>query len=559
MNPEKNKVLQQEIEDLRSQIEFLKLEKNDLEVLLETTLAHADLIETELHESNQRLKAEVFERERIQVALEASQANLKALLRILSQEKKDLEIILETTVEHGDFVENQLHKQTICDPLTGLFNRRYLERCLIREVKKADDRGYSFGVIMVDIDHFKKFNDTFGHKAGDRVLKRIGTFLLKQIRSTDIACRYGGEELTVILPEAGIEETKAKAEKICEGVKQLQVQYLGQSLGQLTVSVGVACFPEHGRTGGEVIQAADAALYLAKTEGRDRVITAESLPLFQANLTYERCIPQQFLNFLDRQTTVDFKHNADVQKNMTVLFADIRDFQKLSESMTPEDNFKFINAFLSRIRPTIVKHNGLLNHYVGNAVMALFSHSADDAVKAAIAMLQEIREYNQTRQRPERPPLSMGIAINTSSLILETMSGYTQVDGTVISDTISLASRLQRLTQYYELSLLISHYTFLGLEDTNQYGIRLIDQVQLQKNTQGITIYEVFEADPPLQRQGKIATVTDFEKALLLYKIGSFSESLEIFQNCLQQVPEDRVTQVYLQRCQENMNRVNSM
>lgn len=164
-----------------------------------------------------------------------------------------------------------LRQQAIRDPLTGLFNRRYMEETLERELRRAERRQAPLGIIMFDLDHFKKFNDTFGHAAGDIVLREIGAFLQTHVRAEDIACRLGGEEFIVILPEASLEDTLKRAEQLREGVKQLQVRYHDQALGAVTVSLGVAVFPEHGSTAEATLQVADAALYRAKREGRDRV------------------------------------------------------------------------------------------------------------------------------------------------------------------------------------------------------------------------------------------------------------------------------------------------
>jgi diguanylate cyclase (GGDEF)-like protein/PAS domain S-box-containing protein len=164
--------------------------------------------------------------------------------------------------------------QSVRDPLTGLFNRRYLEESLEREFARAERLQQALSIIMLDVDHFKQFNDTFGHNAGDIVLRELGAFLQKQIRNSDIACRYGGEEITLILPETPTEVAKSRAEAIREGVKHLLVEHHSQVFGALTVSLGVATFPEHGKTPEVAIAAADAALYRAKKEGRDRVIVA---------------------------------------------------------------------------------------------------------------------------------------------------------------------------------------------------------------------------------------------------------------------------------------------
>lgn len=167
-----------------------------------------------------------------------------------------------------------LRTQSIQDPLTGLFNRRYLEETATREIQRASSSQNSLGMILLDVDHFKRFNDTFGHQAGDTVLREVGRFLNRNIRGKDLACRYGGEEFILIIPEATLDYTIQRASYLRSGIKSLRIEHDGQLLGSITSSFGVACFPEHGLTLQAVIAAADAALYRAKASGRDRVISA---------------------------------------------------------------------------------------------------------------------------------------------------------------------------------------------------------------------------------------------------------------------------------------------
>ena len=164
-----------------------------------------------------------------------------------------------------------LRSQSIRDPLTGLFNRRYMEESLEREMRRASRGRHPVGIIMLDLDHFKKFNDSYGHDAGDALLRIVGNTLQRSIRAEDIACRYGGEEFTLILPEASLIDAAQRAESIRESIRNLNIQHRRQQLGGVTVSAGVAIFPDHGPTGDAVLRAADAALYQAKARGRDRV------------------------------------------------------------------------------------------------------------------------------------------------------------------------------------------------------------------------------------------------------------------------------------------------
>jgi diguanylate cyclase (GGDEF)-like protein len=168
-----------------------------------------------------------------------------------------------------------LRTQSIRDPLTGLFNRRYLEEMMERETRRAVRAEHGLGVLILDLDHFKKFNDTYGHDAGDTVLREVASFLTKSVRAEDIVCRFGGEEFVVILPMADLKASQARADRIRSKLRELTVLHQGQSLGMITVSVGVAALPEHGTTPRILLDAADAALYRAKREGRDRVVAAE--------------------------------------------------------------------------------------------------------------------------------------------------------------------------------------------------------------------------------------------------------------------------------------------
>lgn len=168
-----------------------------------------------------------------------------------------------------------LKSQSIRDPLTGLYNRRYLEESLDRELRRAHRDNDPFSVVMLDVDRFKQFNDKFGHDAGDAVLERLGEFLQHQVRGSDIACRYGGEELTLVLPGASLETARDRAENIRRGIENLHVTSNGKAVGQVSVSLGVASFPDCGITWEEILQAADMALYRSKANGRNRVTVAE--------------------------------------------------------------------------------------------------------------------------------------------------------------------------------------------------------------------------------------------------------------------------------------------
>lgn len=211
-------------------------------VYLKARPAAADGVTTQLSEAKQQLATAVAE----QIALALSNLNLRETLR----------------------------QQSVRDPLTALYNRRFLEETLDRELTRLERKNLPLSLIMIDVDNFKNFNDTFGHEAGDAVLRDLGGVLQRHVRGSDIACRYGGEEFTIILPEASIEIGRQRAEMLREAVRELRLVHDGKSLGAVTLSLGVACFPEHGRRREQLLQVADAALYEAKNGGRNRVVVS---------------------------------------------------------------------------------------------------------------------------------------------------------------------------------------------------------------------------------------------------------------------------------------------
>ena len=171
-------------------------------------------------------------------------------------------------------LQENLRDMAVRDPLTGLFNRRYLEETLEREFLRATRQGAPIALIMVDIDHFKRCNDTYGHDAGDVLLRELGAFLQRYSRGSDVACRYGGEEFVLTLPECSLEIACRRAEEMRQAVKTLQVHHGHRTLEAITLSFGVAAFPAHGDNPDAVLNAADAAMYRAKQQGRDRVVAA---------------------------------------------------------------------------------------------------------------------------------------------------------------------------------------------------------------------------------------------------------------------------------------------
>jgi class 3 adenylate cyclase len=262
-----------------------------------------------------------------------------------------------------------------------------------------------------------------------------------------------------------------------------------------------------------------------------------------------RFLPSEFLSLLNKKNIIDVQLGDQVEKEMSILFSDVRGFTALSEKMTPQENFDFINAYLSRMAPIIAQHNGFIDKYIGDAIMALFPGGANDAVNASIAMLKKLTAYNQKRHKLGLEPIAIGIGLNTGLLMLGTVGGENRMDGTVISDAVNLASRIEGMSKMYGAALLISEATYIHLSDASQYAIRTIDRVRVKGKLAPVTIYEVFDGDLPHLVDLKMKTLENFEEGLAYYRQQALTEAIPYFEDVLNLNPDDKVAQIYLNRC----------
>ncbi|MBE7380096.1 MAG: ammonium transporter [Leptolyngbya sp. SIO1E4] len=293
--------------------------------------------------------------------------------------------------------------------------------------------------------------------------------------------------------------------------------------------------------------------YLSKPVAKNELLARikTHLQVSQLSLAYSRFVPHEFLQLLQKDSILDVHLGDQTQQEMSVLFADIRNFTALSEQMTPAENFQFINAYLSHMEPAIVDNGGFIDKYIGDAIMALFPGSADQAVRSAIAMLRSLNAYNCDRGAKGYAPVYNGIGINSGSMMLGTVGGPSHMDSTVISDTVNLAARIEELTKRYEVPLLISWDTLMRLQNPNDYAYRLIDRVQVRGRTEPVSIFEVFDADPIAIRDKKQQLKTVFETALTQLNMGKYAAALAGFETCIQAVPEDGVAIQHRDRCRQ--------
>jgi two-component system sensor histidine kinase ChiS len=266
-----------------------------------------------------------------------------------------------------------------------------------------------------------------------------------------------------------------------------------------------------------------------------------------------RFVPQEFLRVLEKGSILDVKLGDQIQREMTIMFCDIRDFTRLSERMSPQENFNFINSYLSRVSPIIREHNGFIDKYMGDGIMALFPGEAfpgqaDDAIDAAIAMQREVVIYNRHRASCGYRPIQIGIGLHTGSVMLGTVGEEERMEGTVISDTVNLASRIERLTRMYGAAIIVSDRILFSLDRRLPYNFRFLDRVRVKGKDKAVSVFEVLDSSMPNQRDGKLATQDNFEKGLFHYHRGDFRRASRYFRRVVTADPNDSAAQLYLQR-----------
>ena len=264
-----------------------------------------------------------------------------------------------------------------------------------------------------------------------------------------------------------------------------------------------------------------------------------------------RFVPKQFLEYLGKDSIADIQLGDQVQKEMTVLFSDIRSFTSISEQMTPKENFNFLNNYLGYMEPVIRNNNGFVDKFMGDSIMALFPDNTEDAINAAIEMRIKLIEFNHIISQFGQTPIDSGIGIHTGSLMLGIVGGEGRMEGTVISDAVNLASRLEGLTKLYGSSIIITEETLIKISDPTSYHYRFLDIVKVKGKKEAVYIFEITDGDPEDIRELKAKTKDLFTQAIQAYKSKEFTQALDAFKEVVDINPSDMASLQYIQRCQK--------
>ncbi|MCX6233177.1 MAG: adenylate/guanylate cyclase domain-containing protein [Bacteroidetes bacterium] len=269
------------------------------------------------------------------------------------------------------------------------------------------------------------------------------------------------------------------------------------------------------------------------------------------NEAYSRFVPKQFLDFLGKESFVDIKLGDQVQQEMTVLFTDIRSFTAISEEMTPKENFDFLNHYLGYMEPVIRNNSGFIDKFIGDSIMALFPDNPGDAINAAIEMRIKLTQFNQVMGQFGKPEIDSGIGIHIGLLMLGVVGGEGRMDGTVISDAVNLASRLEGLTRMYGCSIIISEDTLIKLDDPSAYNYRFLDIVKVKGKKEAVYIFEIIDGEPEDIKRLKIMTKNQFAKGISLYKNKQFRQALVEFIEVKEANIHDKAAALYINRCEK--------
>lgn len=270
--------------------------------------------------------------------------------------------------------------------------------------------------------------------------------------------------------------------------------------------------------------------------------------LRRTNFAYARFVPYELILYLKKESILEVRLGNQVQREMTIMFSDIRSFTELSETMTPEENFNFLNAYLKRMNPCVQYHNGFIDKYIGDGLMALFPISPDDAVESAISMQKEIRIYNEERMKKNYHPIQIGIGLHAGLIMLGTIGTDDRMEGTVISDAVNLASRIEGLTKVYGASILLSIETLFSLEDADKYMYRILDRVKVKGKSKNFTVVEILDGHSDEVLELFKTTKTQFETGVSYYLTQDFHLAVSCFKEIVEINSFDKAAQLYLKR-----------
>jgi two-component system sensor histidine kinase ChiS len=293
--------------------------------------------------------------------------------------------------------------------------------------------------------------------------------------------------------------------------------------------------------------------YLAKPFSKDELVARlkTHLNLLHINTSYGRFVPIEFLRYLDKESFLDVAVGDSVEKYMTIFSSDIRAFTTISEGMTPEENFRFINEYMAVAGPVIRFHGGFIDSYIGDAIMALFAEKPDDALNAAIDTFRGLRVLNEERRSKGDIPVRIGVGIHYGKLQLGIVGEMERAQPDIISDAVNLTARIEGLTKRSGASVIVSQQAIDALDHPEVYRTRVLDEVMVKGKNEPVRLIEMFDGESEDVIELRVDTMEDFTAGREAYRSKAFKEAESLFMAVLSANPDDKAAQLYLDRCRK--------
>lgn len=376
--------------------------------------------------------------------------------------------------------------------------------------------------------------------AVDYLYKPINPQIL--LSKVKIFLRLHEQKLDLAKGKMDLEKTLEEKDKLVQTVQQQNVEKDGlltkiqaqnkklKKYGKIWIVVALTSF----------LTLSTGAFFIQAKTMNDR--------LSQLNAAYKRFVPYDLLELLDKNHITQIHLGDQILKEMTVMFVDVRGYTSLCENLTPKENIALINSIFGTLQPAIQENRGIINKFLGDGLMALFPHGANDAVNAAIAMQINLRLLSERRKRDGLAPIRIGIGLDGGELMLGTVGLERRMEQTVVADAVNVASRIEGATKLYNASLLVSGYVYGHLNDPKKYTIRFVDEVRLVGRNQPTSIYQIFDGEDDSILVPYRNTKDQFEQGVKAFRERHFAASKFVFSQVLSSNSEDTAAKIYLDR-----------
>ncbi|TGM96430.1 adenylate/guanylate cyclase domain-containing protein [Leptospira yasudae] len=403
-----------------------------------------------------------------------NQKGIEELNQKLNRKTREVEIIQSISSEILNTLDLDLIFERIMKVMDEVFGFKHAMILMVEEnseiLKVVASRGYEEGGIGATVEFGKGVIGVVAKKR--KIMRMVGI-------STQM--RYAGQ----VGQSLGMEEKKIEPPGLKDAKSQIAIPLLVKEK-----LLGVFAVESEEINAFKLLDE-----MILSIVGNQIAVAIENAAAYhtqqQLSEAYSRFVPKELLSLLSKRSILETQLADQTEGLMTVMFSDIRGFTTLSETMTPNENFRFINDYLGMIAPVIKEHHGFIDKFIGDAIMAIFPSRAEDAVEASLAMMRALRRFNELRKEKNQDPIDIGIGIHTGHLMLGIIGHENRMEGTVIGDSVNLASRVEGLTKEFKCSIIASEVTIASLKDKDQFQHEFLDEVKVKGKSQAVKVYKI--------------------------------------------------------------------